>query len=83
MHISDLRKKYKNTWVLCEVLKEDDNHQAQEVKPLVISIDRNEVYEALQKVKSGAHVATIYTGKVPAKDMVFAFYGYIPVQSAR
>lgn len=83
MHISKLKKKYKNTWVLCEVIKEDDKHQAQEVKPIIISGDRNEVYEALQKVKSGAHVATIYTGKVPAKDMVFAFYGNIPVQSTR
>lgn len=74
MKISTLKKKYKNKWILAEVLKEDKLNKLIEVKPLVVSNKRDEVYESLAKLKKGSHVATIYTGAVPPKGNVFAFY---------
>jgi hypothetical protein len=77
MKVSELKKKYKNQWVLAEVLKENKLNQLVEVKPILISSDRDEVYAALAKVKRGSHMATIFTGKIPPEGIAFAFYGSI------
>ena len=74
MKIADLKKKYKNKWILAKVIKETKEHKVLEIKPLVISDKRDEVYKSLSKLKKGAHVATFYTGKIPAKGMSFTFY---------
>jgi hypothetical protein len=77
-----LKKKYKNKWILAEVLKEDKlHHKVLEIKPLVVSSERNRVYDSLTKLKKGAHVATFYTGPIPKKGTVFAFtiHGQIQV----
>jgi len=74
MKIADLKKKYKNKWILAKVIKETKEHKVLEMKPLVISDKRDEVYKSLSKLKKGAHVATFYTGKIPAKGMSFTFY---------
>ena len=73
MKLTELKRKHKNKWVLAQVLKEDKMHNMIEVKPLVVSADRNKVYQSLNKLKKGAHVATIYTGQAPPKGLVFAF----------
>jgi len=75
MKVSELKKKYKNQWVLAEVLKENKLNQLVEVKPILVSPDRDKVYAALAKVEKGSHVATIFTGKIPPEGMAFAFYG--------
>lgn len=68
MKISEVKKKFKNTWVLAEVLKEDELNQAVEVKPIVTSKDKNEIYDKLasfsEKKTSGKTFTTIYTGKI-------------------
>lgn len=74
MKVSDLRKKFKNKWVLAKVLTEDQLNRVTEVKPIVVSNSRDKVYKSLEKVKKGAHVATLYTGKVPPRGMSFTFY---------
>lgn len=74
MKISELRKKYKNKWILAEVIKEGKFQKVIEAKPLVISDKRDEVYRSLGKLKKGAHVTTFYTGEVPPKGMSFSFY---------
>lgn len=74
MNISQLRKKFKNKWVLAEVVKEGKLQELLDVKPIKISDRRDDVYKELTKVKKGAHVATIYTGQVPPKGMAFAFH---------
>jgi len=74
MKVSDIKKKYKNQWVLAEVLKENELNQLVEVKPLLISPDRDKVYTALAKAKKGSHMATIFTGKIPPEGMAFAFF---------
>lgn len=74
MKITELKKKYKNKWILAQVVKENKIHQILEVKPLVISDEREKVYKCLKEVKKGSHVATIYTGQSPPKGLVFTFY---------
>lgn len=75
MKITQLKKKYKNKWILAQVTKEDKLHNIIEAKPLVVSSDRKRIYQPLSKLKKGAHVATINTSNSPPKGMVFAFYG--------
>lgn len=64
MKISEVKKKFKNTWVLLEVIKENKLNQAIEVKPLMANKDRNKIYEGIAKVPKGKTVATLYTGKI-------------------
>lgn len=73
MKISALKKKFKDEWILAEVLQEDKLNRVVEVKPLVHDSDREVVYNALAKVEKGKHVTTIYTGKIPPKGMAYAF----------
>jgi len=73
MKITNLKKKFKNQWILAEVLKEDRLNRVLEVKPLVCSKNRDEIYQALSRIKDEKHVTTIYTGELPPKEMVYAF----------
>lgn len=73
MKVSTLRKKFKNQWVLAEVIKEDKLNRLVEVNPLLHSPDRTKVYAALARVKKHKHVATIYTGQLPPKGMEYTF----------
>ena len=67
-------KKYKNKWLLVKIIKENRINQILEAKPLLVSDERQKIYEYLTKVKKGSHVATIYTGEAPKKGLVFTFY---------
>lgn len=79
MKISDLKKKYKNKWVLAKVIKETKEHTVIDIKPLLISDKRDTIYKSLVNLKKGAHVATFYTGEVPSKGMSFTFYVSIKI----
>lgn len=76
MKVADLSKKYKNKWILAKVLKEDEMNRLLEVEPIAVSANRDKVYKALGKVKKGEHVATIYTGEFPKKDMTYIFISH-------
>lgn len=64
MKISEVNKKYKNKWVLAEVLKQDKLNQPVDVKPIFASKNRYDLYEKMGELPRGTHVATIFTGKV-------------------
>ena len=68
MKISEVKKKFKNRWVLAEVLKEDELNRAVEVKPITTSKDKNAIYDKLASLSerrtSGKTFTTIYTGKI-------------------
>jgi effector-binding domain-containing protein len=64
MKITELKKKFKNKWVLAEVIKENELNQPVEVKPIMASFDKNEIYDRIAKVPKGKTVATIFTGKI-------------------
>ncbi len=57
-------------WVLAEVLKENIAGPT-DVKPLIVSHDRDEVYKGIGKVSRGKVVATLYTGKVSGPFLFF------------
>lgn len=72
MKINQLKKKYKNEWILVEVLKEDELNNPIEIKIVSHSKDRDKIYDFLLKVKPGKHVATLYTGEIPRKGYAVA-----------
>lgn len=72
MKISEVKKKYKNKWVLAEVLKQDKLNQPVDVKPIMASKDRYELYKKIPTLSKGTHVATLYTGEIKGA-FVFAF----------
>lgn len=64
MKISELKKKFKNKWVLAEVIRENKKNEPVEITPIMVSSDRNKIYEKMAKVPRGKTVATLYTGEV-------------------
>lgn len=68
MKIADVKKKFKNTWVLAEVLKENELNQPVNVRPIMASQDKNELYDKLgglpENKTSGKTFTTLYTGKI-------------------
>jgi hypothetical protein len=75
MKISEVNKKYKDTWVLAEVLKQDKLNQPVDVKPIMASKDRYDLYKTIPTLPKGTHIATIFTGKVNG-----AYLFYVPIQ---
>lgn len=73
MKTSQVKKKYKNEWVLGEVIKENEASEPIDVEIITHSKNRDDIYNALQKVKSGKHVTTLYTGEIPKKGYAVAF----------
>lgn len=71
MKIATLNRKYKNKWVLAEVLKFSARQEPVEVKPLLVSNDRNKIYDRMATVPDGKTVATLYTGKITGTFMFF------------
>ncbi len=71
MKISEVNKKYKNTWVLAEVLKQDKLNQPTDVKPIMVNKNRYELYKRISTLPKGTHIATLYTGEVKG---AFLFY---------
>lgn len=64
MKIATVKKRFKNMWVLAEVVKENKLNQPVEINPIMASNDRNKVYERIASLPKGTHVATFYTGKI-------------------
>lgn len=67
MKMSEIKKRYRNNWLLIEVSKFDKNYKVVEGKVLVSSPSENEIYKALLKYK-GKKLAIEYVGKLP-KEM--------------
>lgn len=76
MKVSEVKKKFKNTWVLAEVVKENELNQPTDVKPIMASKERDEIYDRMAKLPRGKKVATLYTGKITG---AFLFYGIIKI----
>lgn len=64
MKVDEVKKKFKNTWVLAEVLKMNELNEPIDVRPILANKDRNKVYEGIAKVPRSKIVTTIYTGKI-------------------
>jgi len=74
MKIEEVKKKYKNEWVLVEVLEEDELGNPTRVKVLAHSKNRDDLYKLLNRTK-GKYTYQFYTGKIPRKGYAVAFHG--------
>ncbi len=74
MTIEEIKEKYKDEWVLVEVLAEDELNRPLKVKLIIHSKNRDDIYEELDNVENRRHVATFYTGKIPEKGYAVAFF---------
>ena len=76
MKIEEIKKRYKEEWVLVEVLEEDKLREPIEVELIAHSKSRDDSYEAMKKTKA-KDIAHFYTGEIAKKGYAVAFYGYI------
>lgn len=72
MKIEEIKKRYKEEWVLVEVLEEDELGQPTEVELIAHSKARDEVYDALKETKM-KYTCQFYTGEIPKKGYAVAF----------
>jgi len=72
MKIEDVKRKYKDEWVLVEILEEDELGNPVEVRVLVHSKARDDTYKALKDVKD-RYVYHFYTGEIPKEGYAVAF----------
>ncbi|ODS33711.1 MAG: hypothetical protein SCARUB_01147 [Candidatus Scalindua rubra] len=73
MKVKEIEKKYRDEWVLAEVLKEDELGEPTELKVIAHSKNRDDTYAAMRKAK-GKYTYHFYTGKIPLKGYAVAFY---------
>lgn len=78
MKIEDLKKQYKDEWVLVEVLEEDELNMPTNVRLIAHSKNRDDTYKAMKESKA-KHLAHFYTGEIPKKGYAVAFYGYFKI----
>ncbi len=75
MNLEEIKQKYKDEWVLVEVLKEDDKGKPIEVRLIAHSKNRDDIYDKLKDTK-GIDTYQFYTGEIPKKGYAVAFYNY-------
>ena len=71
MRLSEIKKKYKNQWVLVEYSKLDKNLRVNEGKVLAHAPTKEDIYKALLHTR-GKNVSIEYCGKLP-EDLVVMF----------
>jgi hypothetical protein len=71
MRLSEIKKKYRDEWVLIEYSKISANLQVKEGKVLAHASNKEDIYKALLGTK-GKNVAIEYCGKIP-EDLVVMF----------
>mgnify|MGYP001611432774 CR=1 FL=1 len=74
MKIEELKKQYKDEWVLVEILKDDEVGKPAEVVLISHSKNRDDTYDAMVKNKK-KYTYHFYTGEIPEKGYAVAFYG--------
>ena len=72
--IKEIKEKYKDEWVLVEVLEEDELNRPIKVRLIAHSRNRDDIYEELENIENKKHVATFYTGKIPEKGYAVAYF---------
>jgi|LGVD01.1.fsa_nt_gb hypothetical protein len=72
MKTEEIKKRYKDEWVLVEVLAEDELREPVEVKLIAHSKARDEISETLKETKT-KYTYQFYTGEIPKKGYAVAF----------
>ena len=73
MTVKEMHTNHPDMWLLVTVTKENTKGEMIEGEILHSSKERDDVYEALEHVADGQHVAIIYTGEVLKEGEAFAF----------
>jgi hypothetical protein len=73
MKISLIKKKYKNRWILAQVLKENANNEPVDVKPIITSTKKSIIYSQIAKIPKGMAVTTFYTGKITGSFLLISW----------
>ena len=71
--IEEIKKKFKDEWVLMEVFEKDELGQTTRGKVIVHSKNRDETYAAMRKKNRGIHTLHFYAGEIPKKGYAVAF----------
>ena len=71
MRVDEIKKKYRDEWVLIRVTKVDEFGVPIEGEVLAHSKSRDEIYEKQRQIKGD--LAIIYTGEIPKEGYVVAF----------
>ena len=71
MKIEEIKKKYKDNWVLIKVIKIDKLNRPIEGEVIFHSKNRDEVYAKMKKIRG--HTYTVYTGEIPKEGYAVAF----------
>lgn len=70
--IEKIKDKFKNEWVLVEVLEKDKYNQPTIVRLIAHSRNRDDTYDAMNKIKA-KYLYHFYTGEIPKKGYAVAF----------
>lgn len=73
MNIEDIKKTYKDEWILVEVLKEDEKGKPIEIRLIAHSKSREDIYDKLKETR-GMDTFQFYTGEIPKKGYAVAFH---------
>lgn len=71
--IEEIKKRYKDEWVLLRVLRLDELDRPVEGEVIAHSKVREEIYEKQRKAKGD--IALLYTGEIPKEGYAVAFHG--------
>ena len=71
MRLSEIRKKYRDQWVLIEFSKLDKDLRVKDGKVLAHAANKEDIYKALLHTR-GKNVAVEYCGKMP-EDLAVMF----------
>jgi len=69
--VEEIKKRYRDEWVLVEVIEEDELGQPIDVELIAHSKSRDEIYDALMETK-GKYTYQFYTGEIPKKGYAVA-----------
>jgi hypothetical protein len=72
MTVEALKRKYKDEWVLAEVLEADEQGNPTRVRLIAHSKNRDDTYRAMRKHRA-KHLYHFYTGEIPKDGYAAAF----------
>jgi hypothetical protein len=72
LKIEEVKKKYKDEWVLAEILCEDELGNPTKIKVIAHSKNKDDLDKAFKKAQK-KYTYQFYTGKIPKKGYAVAF----------
>jgi hypothetical protein len=72
MRLSEIKKKYRDQWVLIDFSKLDKDLRVKDGKVLAHAANKEDIYKALVHTR-GKNIAVEYCGKMP-EDLAVMFY---------